>query len=152
MSPRSDQTSRLAAATSMLREHTDDGWIHARPTVLERLRGAIRPSQELRGRTDDGDAYAVSASVVEQRLRHRVDDGERVAVSRTAFTADDDGRLTSVALHVVVRFGEPVLALGEDVRTIARAELERILGPHAGRAEILVDIAVTDVTDDPSDL
>ncbi|MBE7701037.1 hypothetical protein H9623_12075 [Oerskovia sp. Sa1BUA8] len=146
----------LVRATQALRRHTDHGWVATRESALLRALSAFRPSAPVRGRTAGATGtvdYVVSADVLVAALRQTVAAVPRVAPLTITCSTDDADQLTTVTIEALAAFDEPLLRLAATIRDGTVARLTEILGELAPPADaVAVDVAFTDVTDDPADL
>ncbi|NAZ75287.1 hypothetical protein GTQ99_07595 [Kineococcus sp. T13] len=135
----------LDLAAAALRAHTEDGWVLARPGLLERVRRAFRPSAPVLGTHELGD-FRVAADVVVDGLRTAVDALPDAAADRISCSTGGDDRLESVLVEVAVAFGTPLPALAGRVRRVVVARLRELLGEAAPAEEaVQVDVHVGDV-------
>ncbi|WP_432522627.1 hypothetical protein [Kineococcus sp. SYSU DK006] len=135
----------LGLAAAALRAHTEEGWVLARPGLLERVRRAFRPSAPVLGTHELGD-FRVAADVVVDGLRTAVDALPDAAADRISCSTGDDDRLEAVLVEVVVAFGTHLPALAGRVRSVVTARLRELLGDAApGEEAVEVDVHVGDV-------
>lgn len=146
----------LDRATQALRRHTDRGWVVARENALLRALSAFRPSAPVRGRTAgpvNAIDYFVSADVLVAALREATTGVPGAAPLSISCSTDDTDRLVTVTIEVLAAFDEPFLPLATTLREVTTARLAQILGDLAPpAAAVAVDVAFTDVADDPADL
>jgi len=131
-------------ATAAMRELTDDGWVRARPTLVDRLTRALRPSAPVQGRHLFG-PFTVRTAVVVARVRTALDRRGDLRTLRVVCDIDGDGRLTGVAVTVSARFGTRIPGMAPTVRAdVARAVADTV-GSAFLPAQVTVDLHVADV-------
>ncbi|GAA4843460.1 hypothetical protein GCM10023221_22040 [Luteimicrobium xylanilyticum] len=134
----------LARAASTLRELTDDGWVRARPAVLERTLRVLRGSDSVVGRHADGEFRAATAVLVAE-IRRAVDGLTTVRTQRVSCSLADGGTLEALAVEVSVAYGSSIAAVADDVRTAARRAASETLGVTLQPDQVVVDLVVDDV-------
>lgn len=134
----------LAAATSVLRAHTDNGWRAVRPGLIDRVRAAVRPSAPVRGRHGAGE-FTVACDVLAHHVGRVVDAVPSISVHRVSCVAGADQDLETVLVEVAVEFGTELLAVSRSVRSATHAEIERVIGFRVPDQVVLVDVHVADV-------
>ena len=142
----------LAQAAQLLRQHTDAGWTAISADILNRALRAFRPSEPVRGRHDLGEFF-VAGDVVVARLRQAVDAIPHTTAARITCTTDDNQRLATVTIQIIVAYGKNLLALADQVHQSAARTLTEELGELAPAAEAIhTHVHIGDVTDDPHDV
>ena len=118
--------------------------------VLQRSLRAPRPAVLVRGR-GEASYLSVSSVVLIERLRAHVDRHlEGGAVGRVLLDVARDGRLESVTVELLVRYGSDILELGDSTRRLTAEALVDTLGVPADGSEPVTmavgHVHVSDVT------
>ena len=135
----------LDRAAATLREHTDEGWVRARDSLVARVLSAVRPSSPVRGRHAHG-SYFVATAVLSGAVRRALEPHTRARLLRLTFDTTADHTLTAVTAQVSAQFDEPLVPLADEVRRIIADRLRACLGtPDLPEAIVRVDLVVADV-------
>lgn len=134
----------LARAAGTLREITDDGWVRARSSVLDRVRRTLRPAPHVTGQHAGG-TFTVATPVVVDRVRHAVDRATTARVLDVRVEVGAGARLDVLALRLSVAYGTSVTRTADAARVACAAEVERVLGTPFGPDRVAVDVHIADV-------
>ncbi|QOR70916.1 hypothetical protein IM660_00925 [Ruania alkalisoli] len=134
----------LARAAGELRQLTDDGWVRAEQSVLDRVARALRSARPVRGRHEGGDFF-LSSTVLSARVGTRVDSIPGVRASSVRIITDDVDHLEAVTLAVSVAYGQTIADVGSRARGEAAAAASEALGVQVRTDQVTVDVLVEDV-------
>ncbi len=143
----------LRSAAQHLRDHVDDRWVEVADVVLARAASATRASPPVRAEASSG-PFQVAQQVLVSYLRASIDpldDCEVVDIrvdTRLEREVDDGGEVcTGVLIALTARYGTVLISLADDVREVAAARLEQLLGPVAPPVGVsAMHVHVADVT------
>jgi hypothetical protein len=140
---------RLARATLLLRQHTDNGWKAIEDSVLARAKMLFRPSAPVRSRHDLGEFF-IAADVVVAELRQVIDAVPRAAAQDITCSVGGDDVLESVTIQLIVAYGASLLEVAAGVRRVVLQRLGDLLGELApGAGDIHTHVHIGDVSNDP---
>ncbi|MFI2105310.1 hypothetical protein ACH436_18610 [Isoptericola sp. NPDC019693] len=141
----------LARAAAGLRELTDEGWVRARASVLDRVLRAVRPSAHVAGRHAGG-TFALATALLADRVRAALDDPEgEVRVDDVRCTVGTPGpgavagELDAVLVVLSVRFGSRLADTAARVRAAAADAVSAALGADFDARRVTVDLHIADV-------
>ncbi|UFU03145.1 hypothetical protein LQF12_00590 [Ruania suaedae] len=147
MSPERDlapPSELLARAAGELRQLTDDGWVRAEASVLDRVSRALRTVRPVRGRHRSG-VFFLSSIVLSARVGARVDVIAGVRASSVRILTDDADNLDAVTLTVGVAYGRAIAEVSASARRAAASAASEALGVRVSTDQIAVDVVVDDV-------
>ena len=136
----------LDRAASMLRQHTDQGWIAIRGDLFARALAVFRPSAPVRGIHKSGEFF-VAGDVLVAHLRDALDAIPRAGATRISCTTDANYNLEAVTIEITALYRARLVPLAELVRHLAAELLAQVLGlPPERLRDVPIHVGVTDVT------
>ena len=137
--------------TEALRQAADARWVEISDRVLTRALTAGRRGLTVRAQTSGG-PYWLSEHVLVSLLRDAVDGTvPRSALAHVTLELRGRDELGGVVIQLIAQYGTPLLGLADQIRALALACLDGVLGPAlAPRVVTTLHVHFVDVVpDDP---
>lgn len=139
----------LDTAAGELREHVEERWVEIADDMLLSILRRRRPSHPIRA-TDSAGHFHVSEQVLVTSLQRELDQVPRCEVTEIHVHADRD-IYTGVTIVATAQYPDPLIPLADQLRLLARARLDRILGESVPEVSLnVMHVHLNDISkDDP---
>jgi hypothetical protein len=137
----------LQQAAAEARASSEPGWIDISASIQQRLKSVTRRTRPLRAATDTGALIYVADHVLISQLRRRIAALPGCELDRVRLIGDDDTCTGAVVDVVVTTYGQDLVLLADQVRSLVYEVFIDLLGPavppFGGDG---VDVTITDLT------
>ncbi len=136
---------RLQSAAAELRDYTEERWVEIADQMLKNVLRRQRPSHPILATSASG-RFHVSEQVLMTSLQRALDSVPYCEVTGIQIHADGNV-YTGITIVLTAQIPTPLIPLADQIRAIARARLEEILGAPPPEVTVkAMHVHIEDVT------